>query len=211
MDLNEKNSEDIPFKEEKVKLSIVAVSLLVSLFLTISTFTEDKKTYTNTQYKFTLAYPARSQLKKFGEGYFDILQNGKIVLRGSIEDNSFKIFIHESKPKGDVFHTFAQERCKIVCGADGPDGSTYCDEIKNQREYVSANGFRVLEFYLIMTRENFSRNTKSESTVGPVYIVDISWPDHPLALMIHPGHGTLGSERANRLAVELIDSIKLMQ
>jgi hypothetical protein len=62
-----------------------------------------------------------------------------------------------------------------------------------------------------MTREDYSRNTNSESTVGPVYMVDISRPDHPLALMIHPGHGTLASEEVKRLAVEMIDSIKLME
>jgi hypothetical protein len=194
-----------------LKLSIVPVSLLIISFLTTSTFADDKKTYANTQYKFTFAYPASFQLKKFGKGYFGILQNGNIVLRGSIEDNRFKIFIHEFKPKGDVFHTVAQKRCKIVCGADGPDGSTYCDQIKSQREYVSPNGLRVLESYLIMTREDYSRNTKSESTVGPVSIADISQPDHGLALMIHPGHGTLGSGKVKRLAQELIDSIKLMQ
>jgi hypothetical protein len=184
--------------------------LLICFSLTDYSFAADKKTYTNTQYKFTLAYPSSYNIKKFGEGYFDILQNGNIVLRGSVEDNSFKIFIHEAKPKGDVFKTFAHERCNIVCGADGPDGSTYCDEIKSQREYISANGFRVLEFYLVMTREDYSRNTKTESTVGPVYMMDISRPDHPLALMIHPGHGTLPSAEGKRLAVELIDSINLM-
>ncbi|MHA2095117.1 MAG: hypothetical protein ACW98F_10865 [Candidatus Hodarchaeales archaeon] len=195
----------------RLYIHFLTLFLLICFSLTAYSFAGDKKTYTNTQYNFTFAYPSSYQLKKFGEGYFDILQNGNIALRGSIEDNSFKIFIHESKSTGDVFRKFARERCKIVCGADGPDGSTYCDEIKSQREYVSANGFRVLEFYLTMTRENYSRKTKSKSTVGPVSMVDISRPDHPLALMIHPGHGTLGSERAKRLAVEMIDSIKLMQ
>lgn len=178
-----------------MKLSIIPILFLIIASFKAPTYAEDKEPYTNLKYKFTLGYPSTCQLKTFGDAYFDLLENGKIIVRAGVEDDTFKIYIHEWKPKGDIFQKFSKERCKIICDADGPDGSTYCDEIKSQRQYVSANGLRVLEFYLIMTREDYSRNTKSESTVGPVYMVDISKDYHPLALMIHPGHGTLASKK----------------
>ena len=73
------------------------------------------------------------------------------------------------------------------------------------------NGLRVFEFYLIMTREDYPRNTNSDSNVGPVYVLDISKPDRSLAMMIHPGHGSLASEKVKKFAQKVIESSKLMQ
>ncbi|MCJ7540671.1 MAG: hypothetical protein MUO88_13515 [Desulfobacterales bacterium] len=148
--------------------------LLTGLSITPQVSASKTTTYTNKTYNFAFEYPSSHHLKTFGDGYFDLLNNGKIVLRASIEDNSFKIFIKETNPTGDIFRSFARERCKVVCGADGPDGSTYCDEIKSEREYISANGLPVLEFYMVMTREKYSDKTKKKLRVGPVYVVDLS-------------------------------------
>ena len=52
-------------------------------------------------------------------------------------------------------------------------------------------------------------NTKEESRIGPVYVVDISRKGRPLALMIHLGHGTLATDSTERLIREIIDSVKL--
>jgi hypothetical protein len=192
-----------------IRIQLIFIIFLIISSLTISAFAKDKRPYISNKYRLTFDYPSSYGIKRFGEGYFDIFKNGKIFLRGSVEDEALKIFIHESKRTRDTFHSFARERCKIVSGADGPDGSSYCDEIKSRREYISSNGLRVLEFYLIMTREDYSRNTKNRFTVGPVYIVDISRTDQPLALMIFPGHGTLASEKVKRLAETIIESLRL--
>jgi hypothetical protein len=149
-------------------------------------------------------------LKTIGYGFFALLNNDKLTLRASIEDNAFKIFIKENNPTGDIFHSFARERCKIVCGADGPDGSTYCDEIESEREYRSANGLRVLVFYMVMTRENYSEKTKKKSRVGPVYLVDLSQADRYLALIIHPGDRDLASESEKGLAQGVIESVRFL-
>jgi hypothetical protein len=100
-------------------------------------------------------------------------------------------------------------RCKIICDADGPDGSTYCKETATEKEWTSGNGLRVLEFTLIFTRENYQDKTKEESRIGPVYVVDISRAQRYLALMIHPGHEVLASKDSEQLIRGLIDTIAL--
>jgi len=193
-----------------IRLQILAIVLSLSLFPYSLASADETKTYTNKKYKFTFDYPSTYHLKKFGDGYFDLLNNGKIILRASIEDNAFKIFIKENNPTGDILRSFARERCKVVCAADGPDESTYCDEIESEREYGSANGLRVLEFYMVMTRENYSDKTKKKSRVGPVYVVDMSKGNRFIALMIYPGHGALASESAKGLAQGVIDSVRVL-
>jgi hypothetical protein len=189
---------------------LLSFLLLTTLSISLQLSASETKTYTDTRYNFTFTYPSSHQLKTIGYGFFALLNNEKLTLRASIEDNAFKIFIKENNHITDIFHSFARERCKIVCGADGPDGSTYCDEIESEREYRTANGLPVLEFYLIMTRENYSDKTKMKSGVGPVYLVDLSQDDRFLALMIHPGDRDLASDSEKGLAQGVIESVRLL-
>jgi hypothetical protein len=110
----------------------------------------------------------------------------------------------------DIFPRFARERSKLTCGADGPDGSSYCGEIESERQYVSVNGLDVFEFFLILTREDYSTDTKHRSTVGPIYVVDISRANRPLALMIFPGYGKLASASTKDVARDIIETIRLL-
>lgn len=183
--------------------------LLISVFLSLSAFGSEESSYRNEQYSFTLHYTSPFRVRSIGERYFDILKDDKTFVEASVEDDTFNIFINEVKPKTDIFRSFAQERSKIICDADGPDGSTYCNEIASEKEWTSANGLRVLEFTLIFTRENYQDKTKKESRIGPVYLVDISRAHHPLALMIHPGHEVLASKDTEQLIRGLIDTIRL--
>ena len=189
--------------------SLPILAVLICVLVSASSFASDERTYSSKKYSFTLQYPPTTQLRTSGEGYFDLLKDNQIVLQASVEDDAFEIFIHESKAAGDVFQSFARHRCKIICDADGPDGSVYCDKIESEREWSSANGLRVMEFYLIMTREDYNENTKEESRMGPVYVVDMSRKARPVALMIHPGHGTLATDSTQRLIREIIDSVKV--
>jgi hypothetical protein len=183
--------------------------LLIIVFLSFSAFTYGESSYRNEEYGFTFHYPSSFQVRSSGEGYFDILKDDKIFAQASVEDDSFNIFIQEAKPKEDVFRSFARERCKIICDADGPDGSTYCKGIASEKEWTSANDLRVLEFILIFTRENYQDKTKKESRIGPVYVVDIPRAHRHLALMIHPGHEVLASKENMQLIHGLIDTIEL--
>jgi hypothetical protein len=183
--------------------------LMISVFPFNPAFGSEESSYRSEEYNFTLRYASPFQVRSFGEGYFDILKDGKIFAQASVEDDAFQIFIQEAKPKTDVFRSFARERCKIICNADGPDGSTYCKEIAGEKEWISASGLRVLEFTLIFTRENYQDKKKEESRMGPVYLVEISRADHPLALMIHPAPETLLSRDSEQLIRGLIDTIEL--
>jgi hypothetical protein len=98
--------------------------LLISVFLSLPAFASQESSYRNEEYSFTFHYPSSFQVRSFGEGYFDILKDDKILAQASVEDDTFNIFIQEAKPKEDAFRSFARERCKIICDADGPDGST---------------------------------------------------------------------------------------
>jgi hypothetical protein len=178
--------------------------LLICVFLSNPAFGSEESSYRSEEYNFTLHYTSPFQVRSFGEGYFDILKDGKIV-----EDDTFNIFIQEAKPEKDVFRSFARERCKIICDADGPDGSTYCKEIASEKEWTSANGLRVLEFTLVFIRENYQDKTKEESRIGPVYVVDISRAHRHLALMINPGHEVLASKENEQLIHGVIATIEL--
>ena len=132
-----------------------------------------------------------------------------MLLRGSVEDETFKIFINESKPQKDIFIVFARERAKVVCGADGPDGSRYCEQVKSERTYTTRNGLHTIELYLTLTREDYLKKSRHTSTVGPVYMIDISRTDKPLALMIFPGYGNTASKSVEDLARKIIETIQL--
>lgn len=183
--------------------------LLISVFLSLSAFGSEESSYRNEQYSFTLHYTSPFRVKSLGEGYFDILKDDKTFVEASVEDDTFNIFINEVKPKTHIFRSFARQRCKIICDADGPDGSTHCNEIASEKEWTSANGLRVLEFTLIFTRENYQDGTKVERRIGPVCVVDISRAHRHLALMIHPGHEVLASKDSEQFIRGLIDTIEL--
>jgi hypothetical protein len=183
--------------------------LLISVFLSFSAFASEESSYRNEEYSFTFHCAPSFQVRSSGEGYFDILKDDKIFAQASVEDDTFNIFIQEAKPKEDAFRSFARERCKIICDADGPDGSTYCKEIASEKEWTSAKGLRVLEFTLIFTRENYQDKTKEESRIGPVYVVDLSRAHRHIALMIYPGHEVPPSKENERLIRGVIDTIEL--
>jgi len=176
----------------------------------MATSSEVKKTYSNSTYKFTFDYPSSCDVKGLSTWDFDLLREGKSLLRGSVEDDTIKIFVNasnESKPQKDMFIAFARERARVVCGADGPDGSSYCETIKRERAYTTPNGLYVLEFYLTLTREDYLKKTSHTSTVGPVSLVDISRTNKPLALMLFPGYGNVASESTEQLAREIIETL----
>ena len=184
---------------------------LSSLAISASTPASDTDTYISRRYKFAFDYPSDSKLKRYGDGYFDILRDGEILLRGCVEDDVFRIFIREARPTGDIFKSFARERLKAVCAADGPDGSAYCDEIAGEQEFISENGLRVLEFNLTITRESYSHHTKRKSTIGPVYAVDISRHGRPIALMLSPPCGVPVSSATKQIMRWMVDTIRVVE
>ena len=84
----------------------VLTILLVMSFSSMATSSEAKKTYSNSTYKFTFDYPLSCDVKGSSKWDFDLLRDGKILLRGSVEDDTFKIFIGASKLQRDTFIRF---------------------------------------------------------------------------------------------------------
>ena len=201
----------------RVGLICVATVLLLdflvgcnlSRFMVAQTQTEATYVNINRGHGFALQYPSRYKLKNVGEWAFDLVENGKIVVRGDVEDDPFRIFLTEWKQGGDTFTAFARERVTVICAADGPDGSSYCDLVESEREGRTRGGLRYLEYYLVMTREDFSTNSKETSRVGPVYMVDISRPAHPFALMICAGHGTLASQETAEVMRGMVETVRV--
>ena len=173
-------------------------------------YAEIKKTYRNSFYQFSFDYASDFNLKRLGKWSFDLLIKDTPYLHGSIEDTSFKIFIKESKAPGDYFRRFARTRVKTVCGADGPDGSRYCETIESEKEYTTPHGLEVLEFSLILIQEHYATNTKETSTVGPIYMVNISRKNHYRALMLYPGTSRVSSGDTSHLAQEIVSTLRLI-
>jgi hypothetical protein len=172
---------------------------------------DSKKTYKNRQYGFTLQYPSFYKLKTLGKAGFDLIRDDLIILRADIEDTTFKIFIKESQHKEKLFLEFARERAKLTCAADGPDGSSSCGGIESEKQYISANGLNCVELYLLMTREDYSTETKHLSRVGPVYVVDISRAERPLALLIFSGYGKSAPTSTELMMKKMVNSVKLVR
>jgi hypothetical protein len=127
----------------------------------------------------------------------------------AVEDDTSRLFLTAWKQGGDTFKAFARERVTVICAAVGPDGSRYCDKIESERQAATKGGLRYLEFYLVMTKEDFSTNSKETSRVGPVYMVDISRPSQPLALMISPRYGTLASRETAEAMRRMVETVRV--
>ena len=190
---------------------LLLLDLLAGFYLSRSTIAYGQTTtpYLSRQYKFILEYPTGYKLKRFADGFFALLGSQKIKVRSSVEDDTFRIFLRESKERDDTFKAFARERVKVICAADGPDGSSYCDNAESVREGTTRGGLRYLEYYLVMITEDPSRNSKERSRVGPIYVVDISQPAQPLALMLFPGYGTLASQDDARVMRDMVETVRL--
>ena len=95
-------------------------------------------------------------------------------------------------------------RPQIACNTQAAEGMV----VHTETERVKETRRSMMEFHLIMTREDYNENTKEESRMGPIYVVDISRKGRPLALMIHPGQGTLATDSTQTLIRAIIDSVK---
>jgi hypothetical protein len=190
---------------------VLLLDLLAGFYLSTSTIAYGQATtsYISRQYKFVLEYPTGCKLKRFADGFFALVGGQKVKVRSSVEDDTFRIFLRQSKERGDTFKAFARERVKVICSAGGPDGSSYCENAESVREGTTRGGLRYLEYYLLMTKEDPLTNSNEGSRVGPIYVVDISQPAQPLALMLFPGYGTLASQDDARVMREMVETVRM--
>jgi hypothetical protein len=141
---------------------VLLLDLLAGFHLPTFTiaYGETTASYISRQYRFAPEYPTGYKLERFADGFLALIGSQKVEVRSSVEDDTFRIFLRESKQKGDTFKAFTRERVKVICSADGPYGSSYCDNAESAREGTTRSELRYLEYYLAMTREDFSANSK---------------------------------------------------
>jgi hypothetical protein len=77
----------------------------------------------------------------------------------------------------DPFRSFAIATAQLHCVADGPDGGTMCDRVRDVTELRSKPGLRVLQIRLILTEFAYGKRRirrLREHTLAPMYAVDVS-------------------------------------
>lgn len=167
-----------------------------------------------------------------GGQYLDFTSNGKTRLTLVVDDQLVWFIHHQtsggqsliiSRPGDDAlarlnqksqenpkfFRNYASQRAQAWCDADGPDSSTYCREVREEKFFTSRNGLSCLELSLVMTRENHTAGTKETAMVGPVHAVQVPGAERPLVLLIYPPPGKLASMAVSRDAREIIDSVEV--
>jgi hypothetical protein len=170
-----------------------------------------EQTHADRRSGYALRYPAGYVLEAPGTGtYITIRKDGRRVISAVVESP------HESRKEKrqqspDGWKDFILERAMVSCMADGPDGSVYCDRIARQRSWQNSSGLRVIEFYLRQVDERFGPpRTRSMSTVGPVYGVDISRPGYVLGLLVGSGHEFPVTPEDKQLVEKIVESVHLL-
>jgi hypothetical protein len=188
------------------------------------------KTYVSQKYGFSCQYPAAYKLQSSSANYLDFNQDGKNVISLWVDDrfiellyqmlhpglvvyragqNPYKKLAEETRTNPELFRGYARRQAKNWCAADGPDSSIYCRDFKSERAFISRGGFKCLEFYPVMIREDFAEHTEARQVAGPLFAVEMPTPHLPVVLMISPPLGRKASPGAIRDMRELVDSLRV--
>ena len=93
---------------------------------------------------------------------------------------------------------FALHVATIQCGADGPDGSRYCENGQVRSTFKTAQGFHGFEIHLTEVYETVSPKKTEKRKRGPVFALDLSDDETVRVLMASaaPKHdGAAGDPR----------------
>ena len=193
---------------------------------------QENETYVNQKHGFSFQYPAAYELKIIADCYFDfkkgretflclrvddrfiemlyqMLHPGIVIYRPGEED-PYRKLAEETRNNQELFHRYARSEAENWCSADGPDGSVYCRDFKSEKPFTSRNGLHCLEFYPIMTREDYTNKTKSREVVGPIWAVYLPQADLPLVLMISPPYGESASPAVIQEMRGIVDSLRVV-
>lgn len=86
------------------------------------------------------------------------------------------------------FEEFAIDRAKVLCSADGPNGSIYATDVVRKEVFTNPHNRKGVEFYLLEIHETHfedDQEGKIEKRIkGPFYAVSISQADEPYRALV---------------------------
>jgi hypothetical protein len=129
----------------------------------------EEKTYQNTQYGYSFAYPSNLQIKEY---------TPEIVAIGlPTSDDGFttvtQVDVSTTETGAASFEEYVFERSKTLCAADGPNESLSCDTLIRNIPFSTDSGLTGDELYLQLVKKTLSTGTTSTTEFGPIYALDI--------------------------------------
>lgn len=144
--------------------------------------------YLNAHYGFAMRYEAGWHKLQLGgdESYFYLHCRDTLVVEGTVLDVSH-MDLREANNHADSLALTIQHKATLFCGADGVDGSSYCEPALDMRWSKTGSALPLLTFYQTFVREDYLDDTVTRSIVGPYYALDISQRGVTQALLLSSG------------------------
>lgn len=195
-------------KMSNMKLAVLVAASVAGL---LGCSSNPGRIYRDQMYNYEFQYPQTHSLK-------DI--SGALLLSG--EDSEWFIKIDEisryPRAEYDVnkvsWEEFAVTVARLMCCADGPDGSRYCEKLVRKETFSNRWKVMIMEFYLLETIETrTSDEVRTEQRQkGPIFAVRLSTPQEPYRiLIIMPWDDGAISPMAEATVRKLVHTVRLLR
>lgn len=191
-----------------VAIGVVAIALVVTdLNAKAAEDLATWKTFTDSNCAIAFQYPPSYRLKPRAAKDFCALSiwvGDVFELEVEEMDNAYRRDMVQSGIEISP-RSFAVSRARLRCGADGPDGSTYCTDVVKQTAFKTGSGFNGYEIYLTEVRESYQQKGKKTATrtKGPIFALDIADDEVIRVVLITPTEAT-GRTRQDLATVKAI-------
>ncbi|QQS60448.1 hypothetical protein IPN41_00500 [Candidatus Falkowbacteria bacterium] len=165
----------------------------------------ETKSYTNSNYNYTLDYPTNLQIKNYNE------TNATIGIIGKSGDEEFvngkvSLVIASSSTatkKTTPIEEFIFNSTKLLCDADGGGVSVSCPKQNNIQPLQTTSGLPAYTLTLTREEKTFGPEASTVSTEATFFIVDLSNEKNQTILIVYPvGDGT------TELAKKITESVR---
>lgn len=129
-------------------------------------------TYDSRKPAYSIQYPRDFSLRKSGDEIVSI--GGPSI---TLENDARTIVLEIDPLLGDPtpsFEDWAKNQAMLLCEADGPDARSYCDSITKISVFTTSGANSGYEIYMDLVNEDYSEGSTRKSTIGPVFIFDVS-------------------------------------
>ncbi len=191
------------------------IATLILPLLAFALSTEARKgefrTYRDDKLGFSFSYPADYTLTNLLEsrsGFVSgVLKQGKADI--VVEAKDLADYPSEWLSQGrKSFVDAATAIAKLMCDADGPDGSRSCPEVLRQSTFGNRNGLECLEIELREVVTESEPRHFTTRTKGPVYAVRIPRPQLPVILFFQFVSDFTPPAADTHLLHEIVNSVK---